>query len=158
MAAPSGRIVPPGSTSIQAFDATLPMHMLHHVSFAVVEIERAANFYDKTLAALGYVRVFEDLRPGEDGQAVGYGLENQDDKFCIKQACSSSASAGPGFHLAFAAPSRAAVHEFHEQALLNGGRDNGRPGPRPGYGPNYYACFVIDPDGHRIEAVINGAA
>jgi catechol 2,3-dioxygenase-like lactoylglutathione lyase family enzyme len=132
--------------------------MLHHISFAVTDIERAANFYDHVLSALGYVRVFEDLRPGEEGQAVGYGLEGQGDEFCIKQARVSSASPGPGFHLAFAAPSQDAVHAFHRQALQHGGQDNGGPGPRPEYGPDYYACFVIDPDGHRVEAVINGAA
>lgn len=132
------------------------MHMLHHVSLPVSDIERAASFYDLALAALGYVRVFEDLRPGEQGQAVGYGLPGQGDKFCIKQA-PSPVSTGPGFHLAFAAPNRQAVHDFHAQALLQGGRDNGGPGPRPHYGPNYYACFVIDPDGHRLEAVINTA-
>jgi catechol 2,3-dioxygenase-like lactoylglutathione lyase family enzyme len=134
------------------------MHMLHHISFGVTDIERAANFYDHALAALGYVRVFEDLRPGEDGQAVGYGLEGEGDKFCIKQSSTTSAAAGHGFHMAFAAPSQGAVHAFHEQALLHGGKDNGSPGPRPDYGRNYYACFVIDPDGHRIEAVINSAA
>ena len=134
------------------------MHMLHHISFAVADIERAARFYDHALKDLGYVRVFEDLRPGEEGQAVGYGLEGEDDKFCIKQARTSSAASGHGFHLAFAAPNRESVHKFHQQSLLNGGKDNGGPGPRPDYGPNYYACFVIDPDGHRIEAVVNSAA
>lgn len=131
------------------------MHMLHHLSFAVTDIERAAAFYDAALSALGYVRVFEDLRPGGTGQAVGYGLPGQDDKFCIKQAAASSASAGQGMHLAFAAPDRQSIHEFHAQALAHGGHDNGAPGPRPHYGPNYYACFVIDPDGHRLEAVTN---
>ena len=134
------------------------MHMLHHISFAVADIERAARFYDHALKDLGYVRVFEDLRPGEEGQAVGYGLEGEDDKFCIKQARTSSAAAGHGFHLAFAAPNRESVHKFHQQALLHGGKDHGGPGPRPDYGPNYYACFVVDPDGHRIEAVVNSAA
>lgn len=134
------------------------MHMLHHISFAVTNIERAAQFYDHALGALGYVRVFEDLRPGEEDQAVGYGREGEDDKFCIKQASASSAAIGYGFHLAFAAPNRSSVHEFHQQALLHGGKDNGGPGPRPDYGDSYYACFVVDPDGHRIEAVINGAA
>jgi len=133
------------------------MHMLHHISFAVTDIERSAEFYDHALAALGYVRVFEDVRPGENDQAVGYGLAGQGDKFCIKQASESSATAGHGFHLAFAAPDHGSVHEFYKQALLHGGKDNGGPGPRPEYGTNYYACFVIDPDGHRIEAVMNGA-
>ena len=134
------------------------MHMLHHISFAVTDIERSAKFYDGALKQLGYVRVFEDLRPGEHGQAVGYGLSGEGDKFCIKQSEVSSASEGHGFHLAFAAPSREAVHRFHEHALIHGGKDNGGPGPRPDYGPHYYACFVVDPDGHRIEAVINSAA
>lgn len=134
------------------------MHMLHHISFAVVDLERSARFYDSVFAPLGYVRVFEDVRPGEDGQAIGYGLAGQGDKFCIKQASVSSATAGHGFHLAFAAPSREAVHAFHRAALMHGGRDNGGPGPRPDYGPHYYACFVVDPDGHRIEAVMNNAA
>jgi len=133
------------------------MHMLHHISFAVTDIARAAKFYDHTLGALGYVRVFEDLRQGEEGQAVGYGREGEDDKFCIKQASESSAAKGHGLHLAFAAPDRSSVHEFHAQALLQGGKDNGGPGPRPNYGRNYYACFVVDPDGHRIEAVVNSA-
>jgi len=134
--------------------------MLHHISFSVTDIDRAAKFYDHTLGALGYVRVFEDLRPGEEDQAVGYGREGEGegDKFCIKQASESSAAKGYGFHLAFAAPNRRSVHEFHAQALLHGGKDNGGPGPRLDYGRNYYACFVVDPDGHRIEAVINSAA
>ena len=134
------------------------MHMLHHISFAVTDIERSAKFYDEALRTLGYVRVFEDLRPGEDGQAVGYGLAGEGDKFCIKLAGTSSATTGHGFHLAFSAPSRDAVHKFHEAALLHGGKDNGGPGARPDYGSNYYACFVMDPDGHRVEAVINSLA
>ncbi|MBA4218253.1 MAG: VOC family protein [Proteobacteria bacterium] len=129
--------------------------MLHHLSLGVTHIERAAAFYDAALSALGYVRVFEDLRPGGQGQAVGYGRPGEGDKFCIKQAAVSSASAGHGMHLAFAAPDRESVHAFHAQALAHGGWDNGAPGLRPHYGPNYYACFVIDPDGHRLEAVIN---
>lgn len=79
-------------------------------------------------------------------------------KFCAKRADASSVARGHGFHLAFAAPSRASVHELHRQALLHGGRDNGGPGPRPDYGPHDDACFVVDPDGHRLEAVINRAA
>ena len=62
------------------------------------------------------------------------------------------------FHLAFSAPSRAAVHVSHAAALQAGGQDNGPPGPRPHYGPNYYAAFQIDTDGHRIEVVMNRAS
>jgi catechol 2,3-dioxygenase-like lactoylglutathione lyase family enzyme len=122
--------------------------LLHHLSFAVVDLRRAAAFYDAVLGALGYRRVFEAET------AIGYGIEDGKDKFCLKQRA-NAAPPSPGFHLAFAAPSRAAVDAFHAAALLAGGTDNGAAGPRPGYGPHYYAAFIVDPDGHRIEAVIN---
>jgi catechol 2,3-dioxygenase-like lactoylglutathione lyase family enzyme len=124
--------------------------MLHHISIGVRNLELAARFYDAALGALGFRRVFEDAT------AIGYGIEDGEDKLCLKLR-SQTAAPGPGFHLAFAAPSRNAVHLFHSQALDAGGRDNGAPGLRPHYGPNYYAAFVIDPDGHPVEAVINGA-
>jgi catechol 2,3-dioxygenase-like lactoylglutathione lyase family enzyme len=60
---------------------------------------------------------------------------------------------GPGFHLAFDAASRASVDRFHAAALAAGGTDEGGPGPRPHYGATYYAAFVRDPDGHKLEAV-----
>lgn len=132
--------------------------MLHHLSLGVHDIERAARFYDAVLAALGHVRVWSDLRPGQPGQAVGYGRPGGGDQLALKQSPAESRVPGPGFHLAFAAPSRAAVDQFHAQALCHGGRDNGAPGLRPHYGAHYYAAFVIDPDGHRIEAVINTPA
>ena len=62
---------------------------------------------------------------------------------------------GAGFHLAFAAGSRAQVDAFYAAALASGGTGNGEAGLRPDYGDSYYAAFVIDPDGHRVEAVIN---
>ncbi|MBI1381656.1 MAG: VOC family protein [Planctomycetaceae bacterium] len=126
--------------------------MLHHISIGARDIERAARFYDAALRPLGYVRVWADLRPGEDGQAVGYGPAGSGDKLAVKQVPVSVPSM-PGFHVAFAAPSRAAVSAFHEAALAAGGTDNGAPGLRPQYGPNYFAAFVVDPEGHRIEAV-----
>lgn len=122
--------------------------MLHHLSFAVRDLPAAARFYDAVLGALGYRRVFE--APA----AIGYGLVDNQDKFCLKQRDEARAPSA-GFHLAFGAPSREAVHAFHAAAMAAGGLDNGGPGPRPAYGPHYYAAFVIDPDGHRIEAVIN---
>jgi catechol 2,3-dioxygenase-like lactoylglutathione lyase family enzyme len=64
---------------------------------------------------------------------------------------------GAGFHLAFSAPSKAAVDAFHANALRVGGVDDGAPGLRPEYGPDYDAAFLVDPDGHRIEAVISVA-
>jgi catechol 2,3-dioxygenase-like lactoylglutathione lyase family enzyme len=124
-------------------------HMLHHVSFAVADLQRSAAFYDVALAALGYVRVWVDRT------AVGYGTAQGQDLFAIKLSRDGAVAPSPGFHLAFEAPSREAVERFHAEAVANGGADNGAPGLRPAYGPNYFAAFVIDPDGYRIEAVIN---
>ena len=132
--------------------------MLHHLSFGVSDIERASAFYDAVLAPLGYVRVWSDLRPGEAGQAVGYGAPGGGDKLALKLRPDGQRPPGPGFHLAFAAPDREAVARFHEAALRHGGRDNGEPGLRAQYGPHYYAAFVVDPDDHAIEAVFNEPA
>ena len=131
--------------------------MLHHISLGVSDIDRAAAFYDAALAPLGYVRVWEDLASGADDQAVGYGVASGGDKLAIKLRRKGQRPPGPGFHLAFAAPDRQAVVAFHAAALAHGGRDNGDPGLRAHYGPNYFAAFVVDPDGHYIEAVFNQA-
>jgi catechol 2,3-dioxygenase-like lactoylglutathione lyase family enzyme len=125
--------------------------MLHHVSFAVADLRRSATFYDAALLTLGYVRVWTDET------AIGYGHPGSGDKFAIKLRGKGISVPGPGFHLAFSAPSREAVAAFHHAALAHGGTDNGAPGLRPHYGPDYYAAFVLDPDGYRIEAVLNGA-
>lgn len=131
--------------------------MLHHLSLGVADIERATAFYDAVLAPLGYVRVWSDLRPGESNQAVGYGVAGGGDGLALKHRPDGQRPPGPGFHVAFTAPDRAAVDEFHLMGLQHGGRDNGAPGLREHYGPHYYAAFVIDPDGHAIEAVFNAA-
>lgn len=131
--------------------------MLHHVSLGVSDITRAARFYDAVLAPLGYARVWEDLRPGEPDQAIGYGPPGGGDKLAIKHRPHDSSAPGSGFHLALSAPSRQSVKAFHTAALQSGGADNGPPGIRPHYGPNYFAAFVVDPDGHHLEAVINSA-
>ncbi len=123
--------------------------MLHHVSLAVRDLAVAGAFYDAAMGALGYRRVFQDQT------AIGYGIEDGKDKFCLKLR-SNPVAPGPGFHLAFDAPSRESIHTFHAKALAAGGTDNGAPGPRPNYGQHYYAAFVIDPDGHHVEAVANG--
>lgn len=122
--------------------------MLHHLSIGVRDLALAARFYDAALGALGYRRVFED------DTAIGYGVEEDKDLLCLKLRADAAAP-GPGSHIAFTAPSRASVVACHAAALQAGGRDNGAAGLRPDYGPNYYACFLIDPDGHHIEAVIN---
>lgn len=120
--------------------------MLHHVSLPVADLERSVVLYDAALGALGYRRVVDAP------SFAGYGLEEGEDKLGLKQTAPSQA-AGPGFHLALAAPSRAAVDAFHAAALRHGAADNGRPALRAHYGPRYYAAFIIDLDGHRIEAV-----
>lgn len=125
--------------------------MLHHISLGVRELAASALFYDGILGALGFRRVFED------DEAIGYGLEDDKDILCLKQRAHAAAP-GPGFHLAFAAPTRAAVDAFHAAGLRAGGADNGAPGLRPDYGPHYYAAFLVDPDGYRVEAVVNGPA
>ena len=126
--------------------------MLHHISFGVRDLELSGAFYDAALGALGFRRVFQDK------SAIGYGLIDDKDLFCLKLRPDNSTALGDGFHLAFSAPSRASVDDFHRTALAVGGRDNGTPGLRSGYGPNYYAAFLVDPDGYRIEAVINTLA
>lgn len=123
--------------------------MLHHLSFAVSDLARSAAFYDAALSALGYARVWTDTH------AIGYGFPGKGDKFAIKLGTHEPAIPGAGFHAAFAAPSRGAVENFYLAALQHGGKDNGVAGLHPEYGEYYYAAFVFDPDGYRIEAVIN---
>ena len=130
---------------------------LHHLSVGVRDIVVSVRFYDAVLAPLGFVRVWSDLRPGESGQGAGYGLPGAADVLALKERPAEQVGLGSGFHLALAAPSRAAVDRFHAAALAQGGASGGAPGPRPAYGEHYYAAFVLDPDGHRLEAVIDTA-
>ena len=123
--------------------------LLHHISFGVTDLKAMAAFYDAALAPLGQVRVWDGPR------SVGYGFPGQGDKLLLNLIEDGAHPPGPGFHLAFGASSREAVDQFHAAATAHGGTDNGAPGLRPHYGPNYYAAFVIDPEGCRIEAVIN---
>jgi catechol 2,3-dioxygenase-like lactoylglutathione lyase family enzyme len=127
--------------------ATAGVIVLSHLSFGVADLANAAAFYDGALGALGYVRVWSN----EDG--VGYGATGGNDKLALFPQAGRASPPGAGFHLAFAAPSRAAVDAFHAAALRLGGRDEGAPGARPDYSATYYAAFVTDPDGHKLEAV-----
>jgi catechol 2,3-dioxygenase-like lactoylglutathione lyase family enzyme len=122
--------------------------MLHHLSFAVSDLARSGAFYDAALAPLGCVRVWEDEI------AIGYGFVGGGDKFAIKLRTEGISVPGEGFHVAFTAPSREAVTAFFDAALQHGGRDNGGSGLHPEYGDGYYAAFVFDPDGYRIEATV----
>lgn len=124
--------------------------MLHHISFGVSDLQRSIAFYDAVLSTLGYVRVWSGPA------AAGYGLPGGEDMFAVKLRSEPVSVPGEGFHLAFAAPGREAVSGFHAAALRQGGLDNGAPGLRPDYGASYFAAFVVDPDGYRIEAVFTG--
>lgn len=122
--------------------------MLDHVSFGVADLDRAAAFYDAVLAAIGWVRTFTHER------CVGYGPPGaKDELFAILRAGADAKSPGSGCHLAFAASTRDAVGAFHAAALVLGALDEGAPGLRPECGADYYAAFVRDLDGYRIEAV-----
>lgn len=119
--------------------------MLDHVSIGVRDAATSRPFYDAVFAAIGAKPLHEG-----DGYA-GYG--RQEAQFWV-QASSHPVPADmrSGLHFCFTAASRAAVDAFHAAGLAHGGTDNGPPGLRPDYGPDYYAAFVIDPDGYRIEA------
>ena len=124
--------------------------MLDHVSLGVSDIERSRRFYDAALRPLGLVRIVEfgGGRGCDYGDAPGsLGVE-----FTITREAAVRAPIA-GAHLCFRAPDRAAVRAFHAAALAAGGRDDGPPGLRPQYHADYYGAFVLDLDGHRIEAV-----
>ncbi|RCS22406.1 VOC family protein [Phyllobacterium salinisoli] len=118
--------------------------MLDHIGFNISDMEKSRTFYDAALRPLGIESVMEF------GDWVGYG-RNRKPEFWI------GAQRGAGLqgtlHVAFSAGTRTEVDRFYQVALATGGRDNGAPGIREHYHPDYYAAFVIDPDGHNIEAV-----
>lgn len=84
---------------------------------------------------------------------MGYGLDADHEVFNVFERGEDARAPGAGTHLAFNAPSRACVDEFFEAGIGNGGKDDGKPGIREAYGENYYAAFLVDPDGFRLEAV-----
>ncbi|MDB4223059.1 VOC family protein [Granulosicoccus sp.] len=120
--------------------------ILSHVSIGTNDLERSAQFYDKILAPLGIARV-ETLA----GEAVAFGKQYPEFWVVIPHD-DQVATVGNGTHIGFISNSKAAVQAFYEAALNAGGTDCGAPGPRPLYGDPYYGCFIIDPDGHKIEA------
>jgi len=119
--------------------------MLDHVSIGVSDTGRTKRFYDAALRPLGYLCL------SESADSLGYGRARA--QFWISQTGRPIApDPASGLHFCFAAPSRESVDTFHAAALKMGGKDNGEPGLRKAYGDNYYAAFVIDPDGYRLEA------
>jgi catechol 2,3-dioxygenase-like lactoylglutathione lyase family enzyme len=124
--------------------------MINHVSIGVRDIAATKRFYDAALKPLGYRAL------SEDATSLGYGKD--------AVALSIAVTAHPvpadqksGLHFCFDAPTRKSVAAFHAGALGAGGQDNGKPGLRADYGDNYYAAFVVDPDGYRLEAYCSAA-
>lgn len=127
--------------------------MIDHITFGITDFERSTGFYDQCLAPLGLSRLFDVPREHSGGVRVtGYGDERP--WFWISE---QDATRGK-LHIALQARDRAAVDAFHRAGLAAGGIDNGAPGLRPYYHPGYYGAFVLDPDGHNIEAVFHGPA
>lgn len=120
--------------------------MLDHISLGVRDLAVTRRFYDVALAPLGY----RCLSEGEN--ALGYGHDSIA-LWLLAAASPVPADERSGLHVCLRAPDRAAVDAFHTAALAGGGHDNGAPGLRGDYGPGYYAAFVIDPDGYRLEAL-----
>jgi catechol 2,3-dioxygenase-like lactoylglutathione lyase family enzyme len=121
--------------------------MIDHLGIGVTDFERSVAFYTKALAPLGYTLIMKF-----DGQAAGFGIDGKPD-FWIGPAPSVTDK----IHVAFRAKGRAAVRDFYAAAIAAGAKDNGAPGLRPQYHENYYGGFVLDPDGHNIEAVCHDA-
>jgi catechol 2,3-dioxygenase-like lactoylglutathione lyase family enzyme len=124
--------------------------VIDHVTIGVSDLERSRAFYARALLPLG----FSEIGPTPEGSTgIAFGLEEADD-FIISTAYPTGASV----HVAFAADRREQVDAFHAAALAAGGRDNGGPGLRAQYSEGYYSAFVLDPDGHNVEAVAHGAS
>jgi catechol 2,3-dioxygenase-like lactoylglutathione lyase family enzyme len=123
--------------------------MLDHVGIPVSDFARSKDFYVRAFAPLGY-RLVREVSPAQTGgqSHAGFGPKGRP-YFWIGTGKPIEGQA----HFAFAATDRAAVRAFHEAALKAGAKDNGPPGLRPQYHANYYGAFVLDPDGHNIEAV-----
>ena len=121
--------------------------IIDHLTIAVSDLERSRRFYERALAPLG----FEQLGPWSDRhREISFGTEDEGD-FAI----SEEYEPGGQVHIAFAADSPEQVDAFHVAALGAGGTDNGAPGRRPEYSEGYYGAFVLDPDGHNVEAVFH---
>jgi len=121
--------------------------MIDHLSVVVSDYARSKAFYVQALAPTGHSQVTE-LRAPTGQESAGFCHADGSD-FWISQGGAIS----PPIHIAFRVSSRAAVDAFYKAAVAAGGRDNGAPGLRSHYHANYYSAFVLDPDGHNIEAV-----
>jgi len=122
--------------------------MIDHIGFPVADYARSKAFYLKALAPLGYALVMEVQQDVNDSPAAGFGANGKPD-FWI----GGEGALNRSVHIAVVARDRPSVDAFYRAALAAGGKDNGAPGLRPRYHPNYYGAFVLDPDGHNVEAV-----
>ncbi len=120
--------------------------MIDHVSVGVTDLERSARFYELALAPLGLSRLV--TRPA----TVGFG-KNYPEFWINLRAGMAPVASGSGVHICLRAKSTAEVDAFHAAVLNAGGHSDGAPGLRPHDRVRYYAAFIIDPDGNRIEAV-----
>ena len=125
--------------------------VVSHVTLGSNDLERSRAFYEGLLAALGIARLPEEETPGED-LAFGIAGTQLPLAFIQRPFDGRPATWGNGAHVSFDAPSRVAVGAFHEAALSLGGSDEGRPGLRPRYHADYYAAYVRDPDGNKLQA------
>ena len=125
---------------------------IDHVSIPIADFEKSAAFYDAVLATLRLRR-----RKQREG-AIGWGPDDVlPPIFWIHAREPGAATSGLGLHISFRARDRAEVHAFHETAMKLGGKDAGAPGVRPQYTAGFYGCFILDPDGFKIEAVVREA-
>lgn len=127
--------------------------MIDHTGIGVSDFDKSKAFYSKALAPIGYALMLE-IPAAVTGRSdvAGFGEAPKAD-FWI----SGGGANNPPIHIAFRVKSRAIVDAFYKAALEAGGKDNGAPGIRAIYHPNYYGAFVLDPDGHNVEAVCHEA-
>jgi catechol 2,3-dioxygenase-like lactoylglutathione lyase family enzyme len=132
---------------------------LDHVSVGCKDVKKAKAFYDAVLGHIGMQPVMPVELPGPGLVAVGYGEAADKPVFWVQLPFNRQpASFGNGVHVCFSAETREAVDAFYLEAMERGGIDDGRPGLRTEYHPDYYAAFIRDPDGNKIEAVCHAGA
>jgi catechol 2,3-dioxygenase-like lactoylglutathione lyase family enzyme len=125
--------------------------LFSYVSLGTRDLARAMRFYDAVLAPLGHARV-ADQDP--EDRSAAWGLDDPGPHLWVTQPFDGQpATSGNGTMVSFLAPTRAAVDAFHAAALAHGGSDEGAPGLRPQYGARFYAGYVRDPDGNKLNAV-----
>jgi len=134
------------------------MQLLDHVSITVPDLDAARPFYDAVMLALGAGKAYDRPDALGYGERCGPGDGRHSYLSVFATGAGVDAAAGTRRHWCFKAPGRAAVDAFHAAGLAHGGRDEGAPGLREHYHPHYYAAFLLDPAGNRIEAVCHDPA